>query len=190
MTIIDGPLVILPNWEKVVTDFLRAQAELLARIGDRVYTAIPKGATYPLVRVTQITDEKMTSEPLWGVEAIIQVEAYGGTKATASGVARLCEGLLAARVRGTYADENAVVSGFSGGGMQDLPDDEYEPAKPRFVFTCSIFGHPITVDGPIPPPPPGGDLDGGDATSTATQTVDALDAFAGDPTRIYDGGSA
>lgn len=142
------PLVVMPNWEALVVEFFQAQPELDPLVGDRIYTAIPKGATYPLVRVTQITDEKITSEPLWIANVSIQVEAYGGTKATASAIARLCEGLLAARIRGTHTSRDAVVNGFTGGGMQDIPDDEYEPAKPRFLFSCTITGHPSEVVAP------------------------------------------
>lgn len=138
------PLVILPNMEAVLSQFYRDQPEVSDLVGDRVYTAIPKGAGgAPLVRVTLIGDEKVTSRPLWIFRAQIQTEAYGGTKAQAHELARTLEGCLHARAIGVQ--DTAVIVGVDGGPMIDLPDEEYEPARPRFLFTSTITAHPVAT---------------------------------------------
>lgn len=138
------PLVILPNMEAVLSQFYRDQPEISDLIGERVYTAIPKDAgTAPLVRVTLIGDEKVTSRPLWIFRAQMQTEAYGGTKAQAHTLARLAEGLLHAR--GVGQVDATVIVGVDGGPMIDLPDEEYESARPRFLFTSTITAHPVAT---------------------------------------------
>lgn len=138
------PLVILPNMEAVLSEFYRDQPEIEDLIGDRVYTAIPKGAgAAPLIRVTLIGDEKVTSRPLWIFRAQMQTEAYGGTKAQAHELARLAEGTLHARAIGVLP--GAVIVGVDGGQMIDLPDEEYEPARPRFLFTSTITARPLAT---------------------------------------------
>jgi len=73
-------LFIPPNMEALVSAFLRNQDELAADVADRVYTAIPKDATYPLVRVTQLLDTP-AGAPLYSVAYELQVEAFGGSAA-------------------------------------------------------------------------------------------------------------
>ena len=135
------PLVILPNMEAVLSAFLRDQPEIVALVGDRVYTALPQSTTFPAVRVTQILDRKLTSRPLWISEFVMQIEAYGGTKAQASELARTCEGVIAARMVGIL--DGAVVAGVTFGALEDLPDDEYESARPRFITMSTITARPV-----------------------------------------------
>lgn len=134
-------LVTLPNMEAVVSQFYRDQPELVDLVGDRVWTAIPKGAgVEPMIRVTLLGDEKLTSRPLWIFRAQIQTEAYGGSKAQAHELARTAEGLLHARALGLQ--DTAVIVGVDAGPMIDLPDEDYTPARPRFLFTSAITAYP------------------------------------------------
>lgn len=141
-----NPLVILPNMEAVTSSFLREQPEIQALIPDgdrdaRAYTAIPKAATYPLIRVTLIVEEKMTSRPLWVFRSTMQVEAYGGNKAQAHQLARTAEGVIAARFdESDHGD--FVCAGVDMGSIEDIPDDEFEPARPRFLFVFTATGRP------------------------------------------------
>lgn len=137
------PLVILPNMEALLSQFLRDQPEIVDLVDDRVYTALPEGVTFPAVRVTQITDRKITTRPLWVAAFVMQVEAFGGSKAQAWTLAATCEGLMAARLVGVHA--GGVVAGVDPGGLEDLPDDEYEPARPRFLFTSTVTARPVAT---------------------------------------------
>jgi len=134
------PLYLPPNMESLVSAFLRDQAELVDLVDDRVYTAIPKGAVYPLVRVTQILDTP-AGAPLWSVAYSVQVEAFGGTKATAWLIASTARAAIDLRIKGEHLGFG-VVNGTTPGSLLDLPDEDHEPAKPRWLFTSTIYARP------------------------------------------------
>lgn len=140
-------LILPPNMEKLVSDFLRDQDEVAALIADRVYTAIPKAATYPLVRVSLLESTPVSgSQPLWAELHYMQVEAFGGSKGDAWRIAATCRAALDQRLVGTYSE--GVVNGVDSGGMIDQPDETFEPAKPRWLFTSTITAHPSAT---LPP---------------------------------------
>lgn len=134
------PLYPTPNTEALVSAFLRDQPELVDVIDDRVYTKIPKGATYPLVRVTLLLDTPSGS-PLWLTAAEIQVEAFGGSNSEAYRIATIARAAIDQRLTGGVHAEG-VVTGTSPGPMLDLPDETFTPAKPRWLFTSTIHVHP------------------------------------------------
>lgn len=133
-------LVILPNVEALISAFFRTQPELVALVDDRVYTELPKSPTFPAMRVTQYDDITVTDMPLWVIAAQIQVDSWGGSKHDAWLTASTARGLLSSRLSGEHT--LGTVSGVRFGGMRDEPDTDYEPAKPRFYFTASVFAHP------------------------------------------------
>lgn len=134
-----------PNMEALVSAFLRDQPEIVDDIADRVYTSIPKPSTpsvYPCVRVTQLLDQP-TGSPLWAVAFTIQVEAFGGSKAEAWRIASNCRAAIDVRLVGEYA--LGVVNGSTPGALLDLPDEDFDPAKPRWLFTSTIYGRPLAT---------------------------------------------
>ena len=133
-------LWIPPNMEALVSAFLRDQAELTDLVGDRVVTAIGKDQVYPCVRVTQLLDTP-AGAPLYAVAFEIQVEAFGGSKGEAWRIASTARALIDARLLGTY-DGFGVVNGTKPGALLDLPDEDHQPAKPRWLFTSTIYGRP------------------------------------------------
>ena len=94
-------LWIPPNMEALVSAFLRDQPEMTDLVGDRIYTAIPKDATFPLVRVMQLLDTP-AGAPLYSVAFEMQVEAFGGSKAQAWQIASTARALIDARLLGDY----------------------------------------------------------------------------------------
>lgn len=145
----NAPLYLPPNMEALVSDFLRNQPELAALIttqssGEvRVYTALPKDRTFPLVRVTQLLDTP-AGAPLWAIAYEIQIDAWGGSKADAFRIANLCRALIDSRLAGEYAGRG-IVNGSSPGALLDLPDEDFLPAKPRWLFTSTIHAHPLAT---------------------------------------------
>lgn len=133
-------LFIPPNMEALVSAFLRDQPELVDLVADRVYTAIPKDAAYPLVRVVQLLDTP-AGAPLYSVAFDMQVEAFGGSKADAWRIASTARALIDARLLGDYAGFG-VVNGSTPGALLDLPDEDFTPAKPRWLFSSTIYGRP------------------------------------------------
>lgn len=134
-------IVLMPNIEAIVSAFLRAQPEITAIVDDRVYTAIPGGPVYPLVRVTQFDDVKVTNMPLWVVKSSVQIEGFGGSKGDAWRACATAQSVLAERFHDQVAG-GCVVSAVMWGSMRDLPDPTFSPAKPRFVTTAYITAHP------------------------------------------------
>lgn len=133
-------LWIPPNMEALVSAFLRDQPEMVELVDDRIYTAIPKDATYPLVRVVQLLDTP-AGAPLYAVAFEMQVEAFGGSKAEAWRIASTARALIDARLLGDYPGFG-VVNGSTPGALLDLPDEDFTPAKPRWLFSSTIYGRP------------------------------------------------
>lgn len=138
-------LILPPNMEALVSAFLRDQDEVVALVEDRVYTALPKGVTWPAVRVTQLLDTP-TSQPLWALAFNIQLEAWGGSKEDAWRIASTCRAAIDQRITGTH-EGYGVVNGTEPSSMFDLPDEDFEPAKPRWIVTCTIYGRPLATLG-------------------------------------------
>ncbi len=140
-------LYLPPNMEALVSAFLREQPEVIAMVGDRVWTAVPKAdepdPRWPGVRVTQLLDEPNGS-PLWAIGYVIQVDAWGGSKGDAFRIANVCRAVIDARIVGVH-DGYGVVNGSSPGSLLDLPDEDFSPAKPRWLFTSTIYARPLAT---------------------------------------------
>jgi len=137
---VSDELLIQPNMEALVSAFLRNQPELTALVDDRIYTALPKEPEYPCVRVVQLLSTP-TGSPLYAVAYEVQGEAFGGSKAEAWRIASTAQALIDARIEGVH-EGFGVVNGTRPGAMIDLPDEAFEPAKPRWLFTSTIYARP------------------------------------------------
>jgi uncharacterized protein DUF3168 len=138
-------LVLPVDIEALVSAFLRDQDEIAALVEDRVYTALPKAPRFPAVRVTQIIDRPI--EPrgvLWGLAFSVQVEAFGGGKAAAWRIAATARAAIDQRLKGVH-DGYGVVTGSDPGTMMDLPDTMFDPAVPRWLFTSTVWAHPVAT---------------------------------------------
>jgi hypothetical protein len=134
-------VVLLPNVEGLVSTFLQDDPDQQLVTGDRCYTALPKDKTYPLLRVTQIDDQKVTQRPLWVVTTLLQVEAWGDNQWDAWRAAATAQSVLAARLEGVHS--RGVVTGVRFSGLRNVPDPDFTPAKPRRIFTCQVTAHPL-----------------------------------------------
>lgn len=134
-------ITLLPDVERLAATWLRNLSDVRAIVGDRVYGAIPAAPTFPLVRLTRIGGEPVLSRPLHLDRAHLQVDCWGGGKAMSRLLAETCRGAFAHEAFiGPHDD--GVVSGVVFGAFAYLPDDSYEPAKPRHFFTVTIYVHP------------------------------------------------
>lgn len=140
------PIALPVNIEALVSAFLREQPEMIDLVDDRIYTAIPKPQAgrdlYPLVRVSLIIDEPHTG-PLWGIAYDVQLEAFGGTKAQAWTIAATARAVISYRLPGTHPE--GIVNGVTNRGMLDLPDETFDPARPRWLFTSTIHARPTAT---------------------------------------------
>jgi hypothetical protein len=137
-------LLLPPNMEALVSAYLRDRAEMTDLVGDRVYTALPKDVEFPAVRVLQLLDTP-AGAPLYAVAFEIQVEAFGGSKGEAWRIASTARALLDAPELVGEHEGFGVVNGSTPGALLDLPDETFEPAKPRWLFTSTIYGRPSAI---------------------------------------------
>ena len=130
-------LALLPDVERLVSAFLRADARMVALVGERVYTAFPQQAgNAPLLLVQRVAGEPPFSQPLVVDAAQLQLDAYGGTKLQAF---ELC-----ATTRATLTElEDAVrpegvITAVRFGALRWLPDETYTNPRPRYVFDVTL----------------------------------------------------
>lgn len=141
-------LILPPNMEALISAFLRDQPEIVDLIPDddagaRVYTALPKSVVYPCARVTQLADTPAGS-PLWSIAHSIQIEGFGGSKDDARRIADTARALIDLRLEGIH-EGYGVVNGTTPGSLMDLPDEDHTPAKPRYLFTSTIYARPLAT---------------------------------------------
>lgn len=133
-------VVLLPNVEALVSQFLRDQDEIADLVADRVYTALPKSPEWPLLRLQRVAGGPVTHRPLHLDAAIVQLDAYGGSKAAALELVETARAVIADRIEGVH--DLGVVTGVQFGPLSWLPDPVYSPARPRYVADVTLFVHP------------------------------------------------
>lgn len=139
-------LRLLPDAELIAVDILRASSDLDSLVNNRVYTAIPSEATYPLVRVIRIGGLPTIRQHL--DVARLQVEAWAGilddpavattAKGTARQVAVVAQAALHAAI-GTH-DAGVVTAVEDDLGLSWQPDPDTDRA--RYLFGVSLHTHP------------------------------------------------
>jgi len=136
MSVVELPL--LPDVERVLSTWLRAQPEVAALVGDRVYTAFPNRAgDAPLVLVRRWGGEPPFPAPLVLDLATVQLDAYGGSKAQAWEVAATCRAVCAARGRGDTRGPTVLVR-----AARYQPDESFNPPRPRYVCDLDAYVRP------------------------------------------------
>lgn len=136
---------VLVDVEALVTTFLRANAEVVAVVSDRVYTDLPHKPTYPLILATRTGGGFTTSRPLWLDAAEVTVAAYGGTHKVAQS---LMSTVLGALTADSFRTNHALgcVTKVSVGeiGYTPEPDsfDEAGHSRPRFTAVVTVVTHP------------------------------------------------
>lgn len=134
-------VTLAPDAEALLSTFLRSRFELVALVDSRVYTSIPSNPTFPLVRVTRIGGIPVFSRPLRLDVATVQVDVWGGPKATAWQIAETCRAVIAEIDRADH--DAAAITAAQFGPFSYLPDDTYSPARPRFTFDVDLYLHTV-----------------------------------------------
>lgn len=140
-------LVTFPDWLACVSEWLRAQPELDDLLDGRIYTELPGDKEFPLLIVNQINDPSVTEDVHWGVNALFQVDVWGGPKATTWTVAESARALLSQRFAGARHDltnGSLTVGSVRVGGIRRTTDkvatqatettSEVSRARPRASF--------------------------------------------------------
>ena len=148
-------LVTFPDWLACVSEWLRDQPELEALVDGRGYTELPRDKTFPLFVVNQINDPSITEDVHWAVNALFQIDVWGGPKATTWTIAETARALLSQRFAQAAHDLNngsIVVSSVRVGGIRRTTDTvtsqatettaEVSRARPRASFDFAAILKP------------------------------------------------
>lgn len=127
--------------ERLASAWLRARDDVAAIVEDRVVTDTPNRAVFPFLRLTLLGGSPVFSQPLYLDEAFIQFDAFGGPKVVARQLIDVVRHALADDFAGFHEGIGTVTS-VRFGELAYVPDDLYDPPKPRYVATASIFTHP------------------------------------------------
>ncbi len=136
-------LVTVPDALACTSEWLRGQPELTSLVSTRVYTELPAAKQFPLLRLNQLTDPPVIPHIHYAVAALLQFDAYGGSKKMARNVAETTRALLSQRYPGAH-DLDAgflVVNNVSPGGIRFLTEDIEGSARPRCTFDAVITLH-------------------------------------------------
>jgi hypothetical protein len=134
----------LPDAEVLVTTFLRQDPDVTALVGDEVYSTLPaKQATWPVVRVTRVGG---SADPLGIIDfPLVQVDVWGGPKTTAQDIAQAMRTAFATRLPLRLGDLGTLALGPGDGALgslRDLPDETFDPARPRYIFDVRLLTRP------------------------------------------------
>ena len=143
-------VTLLPDIERMVSNYLRANTDVTALVGTNIYTVMPKNAAgdpernipakFPLVIARRITGSPIFSRPLRFDQARIQVDCYGGSKALAWQTAATIAAALSEDFLGIHSE--GVALDTQVGALQDLPDDTLDPPQPRWILDVVITARP------------------------------------------------
>jgi hypothetical protein len=130
-------LALLPDAERLVSAYLRERPRMQALVGDRIYTAFPaKAGPAAMLLIQRIGGEPPLSQPLVVDAAALQLDAYGGPKATAHELAATARAELTA-LEGQVRPEG-VVSAVRFGALSWQPDETYDQPRPRYVIEVTV----------------------------------------------------
>ena len=133
-------VAVLPDVEKLVIDWLLATPQVANLVGgDRIYSALPKEPEWPAIRVVRFGGLR-PQRLHWLDQASMQIDVWGGPKATARLVAATVDACLSTSLVGSH--DLGVVTAVECSGPRWEPDASYAPARPRYVVEASIWFHP------------------------------------------------
>ena len=135
------PLPVLPDIEAVLQSWCLGDPRLEAVIGVNVGGELPAKAkaTDPWLIVQRLGGTPTRRE--WLDRALIQIDAWAGTKVTASLVARTARASIHSMPYGVV--HGAVVTGVEDiVGVMWFPDRDRTPPSPRYTCRLAITFHP------------------------------------------------
>jgi hypothetical protein len=133
---------VIPYAEKILSDHLRTDADLVA-MGARVVGKTPSTTAEPWVRVTQLDAQDIpSSDSEHLIDFLVQFDCYAGSdggQPEANLLARTVRESLREARDATHS--GAVVTRARIVGHLRLPDQDFEPARERFVLTAAVHIH-------------------------------------------------
>lgn len=124
--------------ELIVTTALLADAGVTTIVERRVGTELPARPVFPAVRLTRIGGTAIDPESDHVEAALLQLDAFGETKAQAFDLVNACRVALRAV---TGVQPAGVVSTIRFGSVAWVPDDNFTPARSRYALDLTVYAH-------------------------------------------------
>lgn len=138
-------MIVLPDVARIVSAYLRTVPEVLALVGERVYTAFPKQlGTQPFVLVQRTGGDPVLARPLVVDHAEVQLDAYGGPQAAAHELAATCRAALSV-LQGEQPNDTGNVCGVVVTALRYVPDETWSPPRPRYISDVELTVKPSGV---------------------------------------------
>ena len=133
-------LTLIPDAEKLVSDYLRDVPEVEAIVGRRIVGKTPEAVAEPWVRLTQLSaPSDPTSRVDHLVAFLLQLDCYAGKDGGQPEA-----NLLGSTVRAALMSGDLLTDGISRArivGDARIPDVTYEPARERRILTVKVWIH-------------------------------------------------
>lgn len=137
------PIYVQPDVVKLVVAFLRAQTEVTALIAAaQIRGQVGDNPTFPLVRVTRITDTGAVPEPPLLDQVQVQIDVWGGNNRQAERLAATIKAALVWRIPNHSNDEGVVTKAVTR-GMSNSPDDAFTPPRERYIVLADLWTRPL-----------------------------------------------
>lgn len=137
-------LVLTPDAEQLVSGFLRADADVVALLGDHVYTVLPvhEKLKLPFARITLVGGPATPIlRPRWLVACRLQFDVWAQPKKAARTAAETIAAVLAGRLVGAH--DLGAVTAVDVDQPSYLPDSDLsDPATPRYMLQAVVTVHP------------------------------------------------
>lgn len=131
------PLRLLPNVEGIVLAALKADADVTALVGGRVYSSLPSAKTWPAVRVTRFGGAPAFSSPAVLDAATLQVDVWAESKMAAFTAASTVRAVMEQRLPGVHP--LGTVYRVDLGQFSYDPDEVYDPVLPRYISDFTVY---------------------------------------------------
>ena len=130
------PVVLLPDVESMVVEFLKANSAVDAIASGRVYGELPPQVVFPAVAVLLVSDDVPIEWRLTGTW--VQVDCFGTTRLEARTLARVAHSQLVAWTGVVSGGVISSVSTIIGVRHIGEPIDN----RPRYQFAVRVHAHP------------------------------------------------
>ena len=132
------PVRVLPSIETLVVAYLKASSDIAALVGTRIGTELYAGAD-PAIWLSLVTGDERFRNHL--VAPVLDVRSYGGSKGDADLLARTVHAVMH-DMPGVHP--SGVVTGVDALTLPFwMPDEGFEPPRPRYIATYSCTMHPL-----------------------------------------------
>lgn len=130
--------------ERLVSVALRANESVTALVEQRVFTTWPHArddVSGALVLITRIGGAPVFSRPLALDEVELQLDCYGSKKHACWKLwATVAQALV--ELTDTVVEDLGIVHGVTVNAVRYVPDEAYQPPRPRYVADVSITASP------------------------------------------------